>query len=167
MLVPLVIAAWWAGAPGVGRATVATVAGIGVAYVVFRLSLHDPALPLFEQDIGLGFGNLSASEAEARFGSFPLWIYAYSAASTISNVLFAEPTSGVFRILRALSEGRPLPWHFVHLFSSLWLTALIVWWGGWHPAAGSQPQVVTGNSHLHCDGRRSGSVRVAQLQLLT
>ena len=130
VLVPLVIAAWWAGAPGVGRATVATVAGIGVAYVVFRLSLHDPVLPLFEQDIGLGFGNLSASEAEARFGSFPLWIYAYSAASTISNVLFAEPTSGVFRILRALSEGRPLPWHFVHLFSSLWLTALIVWWGG-------------------------------------
>ena len=130
VLVPLVIAAWWAGSPGVGRATAATVAGIGVSYVVFRLSLHDPSLPLFEQEIGLGFGSLSPSEAKARFGAFPLWIYAYSAASTVANVLFAEPTSGVFRIVRALSEGRPVPWHVVHLFSSFCLTALIVWWGG-------------------------------------
>ena len=130
VLVPLVVSAWWVGSPGVGRSTAATVAVIGVAYVVFRLSLHDPSLPQFEQDVGLGFGSLTASEVEARFGSFPLWIYAYSAASTISNVLFAEPTGGVFRIVRAMSEGQPVPWHFVHLFSSLSLTVLVVWWGG-------------------------------------
>jgi hypothetical protein len=130
VLVPLVMVAWWVGSPGVGRATAATVAGIGVSYVVFRLSLHDPSLPLFEQEIGMGFGALSPSEAEARFGAFPLWIYAYSAASTVATVLFAEPTSGVFRILRAWSEGQPQPWHFVHLVSSGCLTALIVWWGG-------------------------------------
>jgi hypothetical protein len=130
VLVPLVMVAWWAGSPGVGRATAATVAGIGVAYIVFRLSLHDPSLPLFEQDVGLGFGALSATEATARFGAFPLWIYAYNSASTIANVLFAEPTRGEFRILHALSEGNPAPWHLVHLFSSGCLTALIVWWGG-------------------------------------
>jgi hypothetical protein len=130
VLVPLVMVAWWVGSPGVGRATAATVAGIGVSYVVFRLSLHDSSLPLFEQEIGLGFGSLSPSEAEDRFGAFPLWIYAYSAASTVATVLFAEPTSGVFRILRALSEGQPQSWHFVHLVSSGCLTALVVWWGG-------------------------------------
>ena len=166
VLVPLVMVAWWVGSPGVGRATAAAVAGIGVSYVVFRLSLHDPSLPLFEQEIGLGFGALSPSEAEARFGAFPLSIYAYSAASTVATVLFAEPTSGVFRILRALSEGQPQPWHFVHLVSSGCLTALIVWWGGRHHGADSRPHVVAGILPFHRGDRRGGSVRVVQFQLL-
>jgi hypothetical protein len=129
VIAPLVIAAWWMGAPGAGRATVAAVAGIAVLYVALRLGHHDASMPLFEQDVGFGFGALSPPDAEQRFGAFPLWIYAYSSASTIANVLFAEPTEGVFRITRAVSEGRLQPWHIVYVLSSVLLTVLIVWWG--------------------------------------
>lgn len=129
VLAPVVMVAWWTGAPGVGRITVATVASIAVAYVGFRLVTHDPTLPLFEQDVGLGFSVLSTDEAAARFGMFPLSIYAYNAASTVLNILFSEPTEGVFRITRAVTEGQLRPWHLVYLFSSLFLTGLIGWWG--------------------------------------
>lgn len=129
VIVPLVITAWWMRAPGAGRGTAAAVATLATGYVALRLVYHDASMPLFEQDVGFGFGALSPNEAEARFGGFPLRIYAYNGASTIANVLFAEPTEGVFRVVRALNEGRLQPWHVVYLVSSAILTGLIVWWG--------------------------------------
>jgi hypothetical protein len=72
---------------------------------------------------------MSAGDAEERFGQLPLLIYAYSGASTVANVLFSEPTEGVFRIVHGLTRGPLEPWHLVHLLSSLGLTALIAWWG--------------------------------------
>jgi hypothetical protein len=128
VIVPVVLLAWWMGAPGAGRLTAASVAVMGAAYVVFRLTQHGGSWPPFEQDIGLGFGAYSSAEAGARFGAFPLWIYAYNAGSTIANVLFAEPTDGVFQIVRAMIRGQLRPWHLVYLVSSVVLTTLIVWW---------------------------------------
>jgi hypothetical protein len=144
VLVPFVMVAWWMRAPGVGRGTAATLAAIGVAYVLFRLVTRDGTGPQFEQDVGFLFQSFSSTEAEARFGAFP-WIYAYSAASTVANVLLAEPTDGVFRFARALTEGQTQPWHIVYFGSSLVLTSTIAWWGigtlrrsresGWSPEA--------------------------------
>jgi hypothetical protein len=71
---------------------------------------------------------MSSTEAEARFGAFPLWIFAYSALSTIANVLFTEPTDGVFRLVRGLKEGGLQSWQVMYVASSLVLTALIAWW---------------------------------------
>jgi hypothetical protein len=86
---------------------------------------------------------LDTDEAEARFGAFPLWIYAYSGASTVANVLFSEPTEGVFRIVRDLTENRLRSWEILNALSSLGLTGLVAWWGvgavrrarhdGWSP----------------------------------
>ncbi|MGH2400035.1 MAG: hypothetical protein ACRDF6_09320, partial [bacterium] len=81
------------------------------------------------------------------FGEFPYFIYAYSGASTIANVLFSEPTRGIFYIVRTLVYSRPEPWQLIHLGSSVALTAVIVWWAigtwkstaenGWSPEARS------------------------------
>jgi len=128
-LVPLVVVAWWMGAPGAGRFTAATLAVFAVGYVVFRLAQHGKDWPPFEQDIGFLFGGFSSGEAAARFGAFPLWIYLYNSASTVANALFSEPTEGRFRFLLAILEGRTQPWHIVYFTSSLVLTALIAWWG--------------------------------------
>jgi len=142
VVVPLIIAAWWAGAPGVGRATVVAVVVIALAYVALRFGGRD-GWPPFEQDIGLGFTTLSTADAEARFGAFPLWIYAYNSVSTIGSLLFAEPTNGVFGIVRDLTEGDQRSWEVLYLLSSCGLTAVIAWWGlsalrhvrrdGWSP----------------------------------
>jgi hypothetical protein len=127
--VPLIAAAWWLGAPGASRGMALTAALFALVYVAFRLNFHDERLPMFEQDVGFGFSRLSSAEAEARFGGFPLSIFLYSSASTIANVLFSEPTEGVFRIVAAFTGGATQPWHVVHLISSAVLTTVILWWG--------------------------------------
>jgi hypothetical protein len=128
VLVPVVLVAWWTRAPGTSRSMAAVIGSIGILYVALRLSTRS-VWATFEQDVGFGFTELDRFAAAARFGDFPYWIYAYNGMSTVSNVLFAEPTRGVFRIVHAFTQREIEPWHVIHLGSSAALTALIVWWG--------------------------------------
>lgn len=128
VLVPLAVAARWTRAPGATRGLTTALVAIGVAYIALRLSSRG-VWPLFEQAVGFGFSEMEPPEATARFGAFPYGIYAYSSASTIANVLFAEPERGVFRILQAWSAGRFQLWQLIHVGTSVGLTALIAWWG--------------------------------------
>ena len=129
VIVPVVVAARWMRAPGVTRATAATVAGLAIVYVAFRLVTHPAGAPMFEQDIGYGFEVMSPRDAAARFGASPMWIFAYNSAATVGNLLFAEPTGGVFRIVKAIRDGQTQPWQWVDLCSSAALTVLVGWWG--------------------------------------
>jgi hypothetical protein len=61
----------------------------------------------------------------------------------VGNLLFAEPTNGVFRIVRDITAGNQQSWETIDLLSSVTLTLLIAWWGvsalraayrdGWSP----------------------------------
>jgi len=128
VIVPLLVVAWWTGAPGASRAATLSVTVLGGLYVALRL-LYRGHWATFEQDIGYGFDYLSARDATARFGASPLGIYAYNGLSTMANVLFTEPQSGVFSITSAIVRGQAVPWQIVHLSSSVCLTGLIAWWG--------------------------------------
>lgn len=128
VIVPVVLAAWWTRAPGASRGVAVTVATMATAYVIFRLTGRGDG-PMFEQAVGFGFTEIEPAEAVVRFGAFPFGIYAYSGASTIANVLFSEPTRGVFRIVQDVSLGRPEVWEMIHVLSSGALTAVVVWWG--------------------------------------
>jgi hypothetical protein len=55
-------------------------------------------------------------------------MYAYNAASTVSNVLFSEPTDGQFRIVWDVMHRQAQPWELNHVISSAALTVLIGWW---------------------------------------
>jgi hypothetical protein len=54
-------------------------------------------------------------------------MYAYNSISTILNVLFAEPTAGLYFITRNLRFGGIQAWEIINLGSSALLTAIIVW----------------------------------------
>ena len=127
VIVPLVIIAWWTNAPGATRGMALATAFVGVAYVLVRLGTSG-TWEVFEQDIGWGFSELNRFDAAERFGTFPYLVYAYTAAGTIGNVLFAEPTRGVFRIVHAAVENELDPWHVIHLGSSVALTGIMAWW---------------------------------------
>ena len=127
VLVPVVIAAWLAGAPGVRRGTVAVVTVLAVAYLGYRFA-NRGSLELFQQDVGFGFVRLSPAEAVARFGSLPVAIFAYNALATIANVLFSEPTAGVFSAMAGVVGGRPDPIAFLNVVSSIVMTTVIAWW---------------------------------------
>lgn len=127
-IVAVVMAAAITRAPGASRTVTAAVAVLAVAYVGLRLTWHG-RLALFEQAIGLGFHEIEPREAIARYGAFPYFVYAYSAAATMANVLFSEPTGGVFSITWTVGHGVAAPWEYINAVSSLMLTSLIVWWG--------------------------------------
>jgi hypothetical protein len=127
-VVALVAAAAVARAPGATRPLVASVAALAAGYVLLRLLWH-ARLPVFEQAVGLGFHEIEPREAIARYGSFPYFVYAYSALATIGNVLFSEPTRGVFSLTWTIGHGVADTWEYIHLISSVGLTALIGWWG--------------------------------------
>jgi len=128
ILIPVLVAAWWMRAPGATRTTAWTLVAIGVAYVAMRL-LWRGKWPLFEQSLGLGFSIVETPDATARFGAFPYFIFAYNSASTIANVLFSEPTSGLFYTLRDIVYNQIQAWRIINLLSSIVLTGAIVWWG--------------------------------------
>ena len=56
---PLVIIAWWTNAPGATRGMAFATAFVGVAYMLIRLGASG-TWEVFEQDIGLGFSELTA-----------------------------------------------------------------------------------------------------------
>ena len=128
ILIPVVVAAWWMRAPGATRSTAWTLVAIGVAYVAMRLLWRGKG-PLFEQSLGLGFSIVETPNATARFGAFPYFIFAYNSASTIANVLFSEPTSGLFYTLRDIVYNQIQAWRIINLVSSIALTGAIAWWG--------------------------------------
>ena len=128
VIVPVVGVAWLMRAPSARTGLVVTLVALTVAYVTARLAWHGP-LPLFEQSMGLGFSTLEPSEAAARYGGFPYWLYAYNGLSTMANVLFSEPTRGLFFISRDIAYLRVQPWEVVQLVSSGLMTACIAWWG--------------------------------------
>ena len=128
VIVPVVVGAWWMGAPGARRSTTAITVVLTLAYLAVRLSTRG-TWNAFEQDVGIGFSTLGADEASARFGAMPWIIYAYNAASTAANVLFSEPTAGQFRFVFGLTHGRLEPWEWNHVLSSAAVTGLIGWWG--------------------------------------
>jgi hypothetical protein len=62
-------------------------------------------------------------------------MYAYNSASTMLNVLFDEPTAGLYFITRNLRFGGIQAWEIINLGSSALLTAIIVW-AGWRAWSG-------------------------------
>jgi hypothetical protein len=127
-IVAVVAAAVVTRAPAASRGLAVAVGVLAIGYVALRLSWH-ARLPIFEQSVGLGFHEIEPREAIARYGAFPYPVYAYSALATVGNVLFSEPTRGVFSLTWTIGHGVAQAWEYVHLLSSAALTALIAWWG--------------------------------------
>jgi len=128
VIVPVVLVAWWMGAPGASRTTAAALVVMTAVYLAIRFSTAG-SWPTFVQDVGYGFTMLSPDQATARFGTFPLAMYAYNVVVTTTNILFSEPTAGVFTIVRDVRNGDVAAWEINHVISSAVLTGLIVWWG--------------------------------------
>jgi len=128
VIVPVVLVAWWMGAPGASRTTAAAIVIMTAVYLAIRFSTSG-SWPTFVQDVGYGFTMLSPDQATTRFGTFPLGMYIYNVIGTMTNILFSEPTAGVFTVVRDVRNGEVTVWEINHVISSAVLTALIAWWG--------------------------------------
>jgi hypothetical protein len=134
VIVPVIIVAWWMGAPGATPRLVGAVLTLTIAYLAYRFHYRGH-WGTFQQSMGLGFSIIEAREAVVRFGAFPYGMYAYNSVSTMLNVLFAEPTAGLYFITRNLRFGGIQTWEVVNLASSALLTGVMSW-AGWRALAG-------------------------------
>jgi hypothetical protein len=122
------VAAWAAGWRGISvRAlSVMTVLLLGYGYLRFvHLATGVPSLT--ERSSGYLPEVLDPDELERRFGSQPLWFYAYNVLASAGSVLFAEPRSGVFETVSAWLNDRPLRRELLLVATSIVTTGLIAW----------------------------------------
>ena len=120
------IAAYAVGYRGISRPALIVLTVCVASYFLGRFVLIGGAPPgLNERSAGFGFSVLSPDELVERFGRNPIPFYAYNVLSAISCVLFAEPRGGVWVFVRELLRGRPEPWQFVNVLTSVATTVLI------------------------------------------
>jgi hypothetical protein len=122
------VAAWAAGWRGISvrGLSVMTVLLLGYGYLRFvHLATGVPSLT--ERSSGYLLEVLDPDELERRFGSQPLWFYAYNVLASAGSVLFAEPRSGVFETVSAWLNDRPLRRELLLVATSIVTTGLIAW----------------------------------------
>jgi hypothetical protein len=120
------VAAYAVGYRGISRPAVVILTICVASYFLGRFVLIGGAAPgLNERSAGFGFSVLNPDELLRRFGSNPIPFYAYNVLSAVSCVLFAEPRGGVWIFLRELLRGRPEPWQFVNVLTSVTTTMLM------------------------------------------
>ena len=122
----IVIAAYAVGYRGISRSALIVMTVCVATYFLGRFVLIGGAAPgLNERSAGFGFSVLNPDELVRRFGGNPIPFYAYNVLSAMSCVLFAEPRGGVWMFTRELLRGRPEPWQFVNVLTSVTTTVLI------------------------------------------
>jgi hypothetical protein len=120
------VAAYAIGYRGISRRALIVLTVCVASYFLGRFVLIGGAPPgLNERSAGFGFSVLNPDELAARFGHNPIPFYAYNVLSAISCVLFAEPRGGVWIFIRELLHGRPEPWQFVNVLTSVATTLLM------------------------------------------
>lgn len=128
LLVWVVVAAAWAsGMPGVSRRAVIAGTVVLAAYLWLRFGLYGVGVPtLEERSTGFWLGRIDPPEIQARFGDNRAPFYAYNIVSSALSLLFSEPRSGVWVLVRAIRGDQLAPRHFVNIGASLFATGLIV-----------------------------------------
>jgi hypothetical protein len=122
------VAAWAVGWRGISvrGLSVMTVLLIGYGYLRFvHLATGVPSLT--ERSSGYLLEVLEPEELKRRFGSQPLWFYAYNVVASAGSVLFAEPRSGVFETVSAWLNDRPLRRELLLVATSVVTTGIIAW----------------------------------------
>ena len=127
-VVAVIVAAALTRAPGATRRMAMAIVALAAGYVVLRLSwggsCRCSSKRLDWDSTRLNRGKRSRDSARFRI---PSTRTARSARS--ANVLFSEPTRGVFNIVWTVMHRVAEPWEYIHLVSSTVMTGLIGWWG--------------------------------------
>ena len=128
VVIPLVAACWYVGAPGATRRVTFGVVAVGMIYLGVRFATSADWAP-FEQAIGYGLRTLQPEETITHFAGRLWLIRAYNVSATVASLLFSEPGDGQFMILGNVLTNSLRPWQAIHVFSSTALTGIIAWWG--------------------------------------
>ena len=125
LLPPMLVALWWAGAPGVRHRDVGWGLGGAAIYLFVRATFSSAGVdvPWIHNESGLGFGQVDQDGFSNVFGQAPYLFWVYNVMANLMTVLFSEPRGGAFEFIRSLIEGNTPPWRWIHLATSLVTTS--------------------------------------------
>jgi hypothetical protein len=117
------------GAKGLSRAGLAMIVLALIGYFVLRFSVLNVGSPgLIERSSGYGFAILEPPQLIEKFGTRPLWFYAYNIVTSALSVLFSEPRGGVFWVTRGVVGGEPYYPAIVNAIASMCGTILLAYY---------------------------------------
>lgn len=123
----VVVAAWLSGMRGVSNRTVIGLTVLLAAYIWMRFGSYGVGLPTMEErSTGFWLERIDPPEIRARFGDNLAPFYAYNVGSSALSLLFSEPRSGVWVLVRAIRGDELAPRNLVNVGASLFATGLIV-----------------------------------------
>ena len=126
LIIPLVVALWWRGAPGVSGRGVAAMLAALVLYLGIRFAFGGPAsLGSGYVGSGLGFSEGTPESLRNTFEHAPWLFWTYNVIASVLTVLASEPRAGVYQFIASLLQGNTALWQWLHIGSSLLTTALI------------------------------------------
>ena len=123
----ILIAGYVVGFRAVSRYGVAVVSALLLLYIYLRFFKLNAGLPeLAERSSGFGFSIRSPQELQAIFGANHLPFYAYNIAASAMSVLFAEPSNGVFVLVRGVMDHKATTGMIVATIASTAATIVLV-----------------------------------------
>jgi hypothetical protein len=129
LVVPIAVAAWVAGAPGVSRRVLVAMLLVVAGYAALRIGwLHIHVDGVGSHATGFGVDTLSEEQLVARFAAHPLRLYAYNVAMEVVSVLLSQPTAGTWSAIAAWRRGHVPPVFVIQILSSVATTLLIAWY---------------------------------------
>lgn len=137
LIVPLAVALWWLGAPGVSWRAVAAVVVAAALYAAVRATFGEASGSFIYTGSGLGFSQMTPDGLRETFQYAPWLYWIYNVIASFLTVVASEPRAGVYRFILALLGGDVPPWQWLHVISSLATTAIVaaaLWrWRAWPP----------------------------------
>ena len=127
LIVAVTAALWWTRAPGATRrAVVASISG-AVLYAVVRIGFATQAPGSTYTETGLGFVDVDPTRLAQIFTNAPWLLWLYNVVASLLTVLVSEPRAGKYHLVETILHGRVPFWMYVHVFTSVMTTGLIVY----------------------------------------
>jgi hypothetical protein len=131
------VAAFLVGMRGVSKRGIAAVTACVAVYFYLRFVRYDVGVPgLIERSSGFGLSVREPPELIAMFGANPLPFYAYNVIASAMGILFGEPRSGVFALVREVLTSKLTSGTVLNVVTSTVTSGLLVWfaarrWRAW------------------------------------
>lgn len=126
-IIPVVLVVLWRmGAPtATGRGVAGAFAAVAIYIVVRQAFGAHTALTAYE-DSGLGFADVDAERLSAVFAKAPWMLWIYNVVASVLTVVASEPRGGRYLFIERLLHANVPMWMYLHVFTSVLTTALIV-----------------------------------------
>ena len=119
---------WITGLRGITWRGLVACTALLATYLILRFFVFDFGAPPFgSRSTGFGFHVMNPPEVRARFGAFPLLLFAYNIMAAGMTVVASEPRGGGFLFIAQLVQGEVQSGSLLNVLTSTLTTVVLVW----------------------------------------